>query len=48
MNGYDFLIYRIAMYAYIILFFKASRASFRVWNKASNFDGTALVLHKLN
>ena len=30
------------MYAYIILFFKVSRASFRVWNKASNFDGTAL------
>ena len=30
------------MYAYIILFFKATRASFRVWNKASNFDGTAL------
>ena len=33
------------MYAYIILFFKASRASFRVWNKAPNFDGTALRVY---
>ena len=35
-NMYDFFIYCIAMYAYIILFFKVIRASFRVWNKPSN------------